>query len=102
MRMHFAGIQKNSLIDYPGKISCVLFMPGCNFDCPYCHNPNLARSKVHCLTHIDDNEIYDFLEKRKGFLQHYLLLLFQFILDLGMALLIHFSIMIRLTCFCIL
>ena len=66
--MHFAGICKNSLIDYPGKISCILFMSGCNFDCPYCHNPDLARNKDKCLSYIDEDGIYDFLEKRKSFL----------------------------------
>jgi len=39
MRM---AVQKTSLIDYPGRISAVLFLPGCNFRCPYCHNPELV------------------------------------------------------------
>lgn len=65
--MNFAGIQKCSLIDYPGKIGCVLFMPGCNFDCPYCHNPDLVCGKGNCNC-IDDDEIYAFLERRKAFL----------------------------------
>ncbi len=63
--MIFGGLQKNSLIDYPGKISCVLFLSGCNFDCPYCHNPDLARDCPHFLK---ENNVYDFLEKRRGFL----------------------------------
>jgi len=33
--MKIGGLQKQSLIDYPGKISCVLFLAGCNFNCPY-------------------------------------------------------------------
>ena len=37
-----AGLQKTSLIDFPGKVSCVVFLTGCNFKCPYCHNPDLA------------------------------------------------------------
>ncbi len=37
------AVQKTSLIDYPGKVSAVLFLPGCNFLCPYCHNPSLVR-----------------------------------------------------------
>ena len=41
--MILAGLQKNSFIDFPGRISCVLFVTGCNFVCPYCHNPDLAR-----------------------------------------------------------
>lgn len=44
--MKIGGLLKNSLIDYPGKISCVVFLSGCNFHCPYCHNPDLARGLV--------------------------------------------------------
>ncbi|RJQ73323.1 MAG: anaerobic ribonucleoside-triphosphate reductase activating protein [Desulfobacteraceae bacterium] len=40
--MIFAGLQKTSLIDYPGKVSCVVFITGCNLACPFCHNPELA------------------------------------------------------------
>ncbi|RPH49853.1 MAG: anaerobic ribonucleoside-triphosphate reductase activating protein [Desulfobacteraceae bacterium] len=64
--MIFGGIQKNSLIDYPGKISCVLFTSGCNFACPYCHNPDLAKNKPS--VSITEGEIYAFLENRKNFL----------------------------------
>ncbi len=41
--MILAGLHKTSLIDFPGKISCVAFVTGCNFTCPFCHNPELAR-----------------------------------------------------------
>jgi pyruvate formate lyase activating enzyme len=41
--MRIGGLQKLSLIDFPGRVSCVLFLSGCNFHCPYCHNPALAR-----------------------------------------------------------
>ena len=66
--MKFGGIQKNSLIDYPGKISCVLFLSGCNFQCPYCHNPELAKGCSECLSETDEQEAYAFLESRRGFL----------------------------------
>ncbi len=36
------AVQKTSLIDYPGRVSAVLFLAGCNFRCPYCHNPDLV------------------------------------------------------------
>ena len=65
--MVFGGLQKNSLIDYPGKISCVLFVSGCNFDCPYCHNPELARGNYP--EDITEEYFYNFLEKRKSFLE---------------------------------
>jgi len=41
--MKIGGYNPLSLIDYPGKIACLVFTSGCNFACPYCHNPNLAR-----------------------------------------------------------
>lgn len=66
--MRIAALQKNSFIDYPGKLSCVLFLPGCNFTCPYCHNPSLVRleSSGDALTL---EEVFDFLEKRRGMLE---------------------------------
>ena len=66
--MIFGGLQKQSLIDFPGKISCVLFTSGCNFTCPYCHNPDLARGRIKQPPALKEERIYDFLEKRKGFL----------------------------------
>jgi len=62
------GFQKNSLIDYPGRISAVLFLSGCNFDCPYCHNPDLARPCREYPHTLDPEMIFSFLEKRKRFL----------------------------------
>jgi pyruvate formate lyase activating enzyme len=66
--MDLGGLQKNSFIDYPGKISCVLFVSGCNFDCPYCHNPSLVKNGPGRSVPLNRNEIFDFLERRKGFL----------------------------------
>jgi len=66
--MLISGVQKNSLIDYPVKTSCVLFLSGCNFDCPYCHNPHLVRAGSLHLPFFQDEEVYDFLKKHKGFL----------------------------------
>ncbi len=63
--MIISGMVKNSLIDYPGLIACVLFVPGCNYDCFYCHNRHLLEG-----THEDMplQNIEAFLEKRAGFL----------------------------------
>jgi pyruvate formate lyase activating enzyme len=63
--MIIGGFQKFSLIDYPGKISAIIFTIGCNFRCPYCHNPKLIipekkSPKISLL------KIYNFLEKRRG------------------------------------
>ena len=66
--MIFGGIQKNSLIDYPGKISCVLFALGCNFSCPYCHNPKLVKGRVPGADIFNEDKAFALLEKRAGFL----------------------------------
>lgn len=67
--MMFGGIQKTSLIDYPGKVSCVLFTSGCNFACPYCHNPELARNRMGLLTPMKEEQVLDFLKSRRGLLE---------------------------------
>jgi pyruvate formate lyase activating enzyme len=55
---------KFSLVDYPGKLSCVLFTGGCNFRCPYCQNPYLV---IYEMTQpkISEREVFAFLESRK-------------------------------------
>ncbi len=65
--MDIGGLQKVSLIDYPAKICAVLFVQGCNFRCPFCHNPELVDPALYhdC---IPEEEIFSFLEKRKGIL----------------------------------
>jgi len=65
--MLLGRLQKNSLIDYPKKISCVLFLFKCNFHCPYCHNPDLVKGNL-CPSLFDEKALYEFLEGRKGFL----------------------------------
>lgn len=62
--MDFVGIEKLSLVDFDEKISCVLFMQGCNFRCPFCHNRDLALSKVD--TFIPFQDILDYLSSRKN------------------------------------
>lgn len=66
--MLFGGLQKISLIDYPGKVSCVLFLSECNFACPYCHNPDLVKGNPSPIHSLDKNAVYDFLERRKEYL----------------------------------
>lgn len=63
--MKIGGLQKFSLIDYPGEICAIVFTQGCNFRCPYCHNPELADPDLYeeC---IPEEEIFAFLKKRKG------------------------------------
>jgi pyruvate formate lyase activating enzyme len=64
--MIIGGLQKNSLIDYPGMVSCVIFLAGCNFKCPYCQNPDLVRGDL--LSPIDIGEIRAFLLRRQSLL----------------------------------
>jgi pyruvate formate lyase activating enzyme len=66
--MLVGGLHKNSFIDFPGKISAVIFLSGCNFDCPYCHNPDLAKPCRQYPLRLDPEAVYSFLETRKGFL----------------------------------
>ena len=61
-----SGIQKLTLLDYPEHTACTLFVPGCNFKCPFCHNSELLRSDVEFY---DENEIFAFLKKRSGVIE---------------------------------
>ena len=65
--MNFAGFQKLTLLDYPGKVACILFTKGCNFRCPFCHNGSLVRADE--MQTIADTEILTFLKKRQGILE---------------------------------
>lgn len=59
------GFQKMTLLDYPGKVACTVFTGGCNFRCPFCHNAALVEGLGD---EISENEVFAFLEKRKGLL----------------------------------
>lgn len=61
-----SGLERSSLLDYPGKVSAVVFTHGCNLKCPYCHNPELVLGKFCKKTSIPQEELFDFLDKRKG------------------------------------
>ncbi len=65
--MVFAGFQKLTLLDYPGKVACILFTRGCNFFCPFCHNSMLIDGGP--TEEIDEDSVFAFLEKRKGILE---------------------------------
>jgi pyruvate formate lyase activating enzyme len=64
--MNFAGWQRSSLIDFPGKISTILFTQGCPFRCHFCHNPGLVLPAQFEKTSIHEDEVCSFLERRKG------------------------------------
>lgn len=61
------GLQKTTLIDYPGLVACVVFFPGCNFRCPYCHNPELVEPTTR-EGMISIEELQQFLTKRSAVL----------------------------------
>jgi len=65
--MKFYGIQKTTLLDYPHEVAATIFTFGCNFRCPYCHNPELI-IKNEIIEPIEWKEIFDFLKKRKNVL----------------------------------
>ena len=65
--MRFAGFQKLTLLDFPGRVACILFTYGCNFRCPFCHNASLVRPGGEA--GITDDEVLGFLEKRRGILE---------------------------------
>ena len=65
--MKILGLQKLTLIDYPGKVACTLFLFGCNFRCGFCHNPELVLDSNN-LKEYSEEEVLDFLEKRKKYL----------------------------------
>lgn len=64
--MDIGGLQKVSLIDYPDKISAIIFTNGCVFKCHYCYNPGLVLTPYE--QHIDWESVYEYLKKRKSVL----------------------------------
>ena len=67
--MIIKGLQKLTLLDFPGKIACTVFTYGCNFRCPFCHNASLVIRDRYADGEYTEEEIFDFLEKRRGRLQ---------------------------------
>lgn len=67
--MHIAGLQKLTLLDFPGRLACTVFLPGCNLRCPFCHNASLVLPREDTPPPMTVDELLDFLRKRKGRLQ---------------------------------
>lgn len=65
--MKIMGLQEATLIDYPGKIACTLFLYGCNFRCGFCHNPGLVLKPEG--KEYSREKIFEFLKKRKEYLE---------------------------------
>lgn len=65
--MFISGLQKLTLLDYPGHVACTVFTGGCNFRCPFCHNAGLVLPEQ--LAHdTDEEQVLSFLKKRVGIL----------------------------------
>jgi len=63
--MKIGGLQKTSLLDYPEEVSAIIWTVGCNFNCPFCYNKDLVKSKT---SEISEDEVLSFLDKRKKIL----------------------------------
>ena len=62
--MLLKGLQKLTLLDYPGRIACTVFTGGCNFKCPFCHNASLViGEKIKESPTLSEDEFFSFLEK---------------------------------------
>ncbi len=66
--MFIAGMQKLTLLDFPGVVACTLFTAGCNFRCPWCHNAGLVLPEEASDRLLESGEVLSLLEKRKGVL----------------------------------
>lgn len=64
--MNIQGLQKMTLLDFPGKVACTVFLAGCDLRCPFCHNSDLIDGAAP--TVMDDEKLLAFLQKRKGLL----------------------------------
>ncbi len=65
--MQIQGLQKLTLLDFPGKVACTVFCGGCNFRCPFCHNASLV---LHSDEYepVSESEFFSLLKKRRGVL----------------------------------
>ena len=64
MKIH--GLQKMTLLDFPGRVACTVFFGGCDMRCPFCHNAELIDGTAPAV--MEEEELLSFLEKRKGLL----------------------------------
>ncbi len=65
MKIH--GLQKMTLLDFPGKVACTVFLGGCDMRCPFCHNAELIDGTAPAV--MEEEELLSFLKKRQGLLE---------------------------------
>lgn len=63
--MYISGLQKLTLLDFPGRLAATVFLGGCNFRCPFCHNATLVLSPGEC-ERISEEKFFEFLSSRAG------------------------------------
>ncbi len=63
--MRIGGFVKTTLSDWDGKVACMVFLPGCNFSCPFCHNPDMVHDNEE---KVDENEVLDYIKNNNDFL----------------------------------
>lgn len=66
--MKIMGLQKLTLLDFPGKMACTVFTGGCNFRCPFCHNAALVL-EPNSAPFLEEEEFFAYLNKRRGILE---------------------------------
>lgn len=69
--MKLSAIQRFTLLDFPGKVACIAFTPGCDLRCGFCHNPEFVLPERLCTiadSFVSDEHFFRFLEKRRGLL----------------------------------
>ncbi|NLD84265.1 MAG: anaerobic ribonucleoside-triphosphate reductase activating protein [Clostridiales bacterium] len=64
MKIH--GLQKMTLLDFPGRVACTVFLGGCDFRCPFCHNYELVDGSAPAV--MEEDELFAFLQQRRGLL----------------------------------
>ena len=65
--MKLGGLQKMTLLDFPGRVACTVFTVGCDFRCPFCHNSSLVVSPA--VPELSQDDFFAFLRKRQGLLE---------------------------------
>lgn len=63
--MNIGGLQKLTLLDYPGHVACIVFLKGCNFACPFCYNSSLIENS-QSFNGVLEDDFFMFLNERKG------------------------------------
>ena len=68
--MKIGGLQKVTLVDYPGKLACTVFLSGCNFRCPFCYSKELVlENEIRNHPQMSEDYFFDFLNEKKGMLE---------------------------------